>query len=38
MDQQEAFRLSEAMENGTDTPELAAEVKRNIRWLEEFKE
>jgi formylglycine-generating enzyme required for sulfatase activity len=34
----ETHRLSKAIEDGTDTPELAAEVKRNVAKLREFKQ
>lgn len=34
----ETYRLSKAIEDGTDTPELAAEVKSNVAKLREFKE
>ncbi len=34
----ETYRLSKAIEDGTDTPELAAEVKSNVAKLREFKQ
>lgn len=34
----EAYRSTKAIEEGTDTPELVAEVKRNVAKLKEFKQ
>ena len=36
-EKRESFRLSEASEDGSYTPELAAEVNRNVKSLREFK-
>jgi formylglycine-generating enzyme required for sulfatase activity len=34
----EAYRVTKAMDDGTDTPELAEEVRRNVAALREFKQ